>query len=406
MRVGSRSLTRRAALALASALALVAFLAEDAGAAPAPTGEYAGPSTGATAPTAEKPESKLWFTDGTWWSVMITSTTGDHKIYRLNAETQAWTDTGVTVDTRNNVHVDALFSGTKLYVASHVFEVNGGSSGGPSRLYRFSYDAGADRYTLDAGFPQTINSWDSETLTIAKDSLGRLWATWTQDGVVWVNRTTSGDSTWGTPFALAGGSGLSNDDISSVIAYGGNRIGIMWSDQNGDESMKFVSRADSATFSPTPTFSAVEVAISGSGIADDHINLKTDSSGRIFAATKTSKENDGDPQVLLLIRGAGGGWTSRTFGRVVDNHTRPIVLVYEPGNKLYIFATASDIERIYFKEAPLDNPSFGTGLGTPAIDNANVNDATSTKDNLTDASDLLVQASGSSYRHYWKLLPK
>jgi hypothetical protein len=399
------SVPRRAALALGMAVALVALGAEGAGAV-APAGEYAGPSAGPAAPTAEKPESKLWFTDGTWWSVMI-GDSGGHRIFRLNADTQAWSDTGVVVDTRSTAHVDALFSGSKLYVASHVFRANGGASGNPSRLYRFSYDTGANRYTLDTGFPQTINDWSAETLVIEKDSVGRLWATWTQQGAVWVNRTTFGDSAWGTPFPLPGGGSIASDDISSVIAYG-NRIGIMWSDQNGDESMKFVSRADSATFSPTPAFSAVEVAIAGSGIADDHINLKTDSSGRIFAATKTSKDNDNDPQVLLLIRAAAGGWTSRTVGRVADNHTRPIVLIYErqEDSRLYVFATASDLERIYFKETSLANPSFPTGLGTAAIDDATVNDATSTKDNLSDASDLLVQASGSSYRHYWKPLPK
>jgi hypothetical protein len=408
MRVGSRSLTRRAGLGVAVAVTLVAFLTENAGAVAA-TGEYPGPTTDAASaaepPTAEKPESKLWFTDGTWWSVMI-SGSGGHKIFRLNPDSQVWTNTGVVVDTRTNTHVDVLFSGSTLYVASHVFDADGGSAGGPSRLYRFSYDAGTDRYTL-LGSPQTINSRNSETLVIAKDSVGRLWATWTQGTEVWANRTTGGDVTWGTPFKVSGDNAIATDDISSVIAYGGNRIGIMWSDQAGTPAFRFISRADSTT--STTAFSAVEVAKSGSGIADDHINLKTDSSGRIFAAVKTST----DPQVLLLIRAAGGGWTSRTFGREADDHTRPIVLIYErqENSRLFVFAaTRVDGPRhIYFKETSLDNPSFPTGAGTAAIDGAEVNDPTSTKGNLTDTTDLLVQASGETggnYRHFWKLLPK
>jgi hypothetical protein len=389
------------------AAALLAFGVDGAGAVAA-NGEYPGPAAGVTAPTAEKPESKLWFTDGTWWSVMIGSN-DQHRIYRLNLDTQVWSDTGVVVDTRSNAHVDVLFSGSKLYVASHVFRANGGQSGTPSNLYRFSYNTSTDQYTLDAGFPQQINNWATETLVIAKDSVGRLWATWTQGTAVWVNRTTSGDSTWGTPFALAGGSGIATDDISSIIAYGGNRIGIMWSDQGGsDESFKFVSRADSATFSPTPTFSAVEQALAGDFMADDHLNLKADSTGRIFVAAKTSLEGSNDPQAILLIRAAGGGWTNRTFGRVVDDHTRPIVLIYERQENplLFYVATASELGDIYLKRTSLNNPTFATGLGEPIIDGATVNDPTSTKDNLTDASELLVQASGSSYRHYWEVLPK
>jgi hypothetical protein len=406
VRFGSR--TRRAVVALTMAVVLLAFGVEGAGAV-ADEGEYPGPSAGPTAPTAEKPESKLWFTDGTWWSVMI-GDSGGHRIFRLNADTQVWSDTGVVVDTRTNAHVDVLFRGSKLYVASHVFRANGGQSGTPSNLYRFSYNAGNDQYSLDAGFPQQINNWGTETLVIAKDSLGRLWATWTQGTAVWVNRTTSGDSTWGTPFALPNGGGIATDDISSIIAYGGNRIGIMWSDQGGsDESFKFVSRGDSDTFSPTPTFSGVEQALAGDLMADDHLNLKADSTGRIFVAAKTSLEGNTDPQAILLIRGAGGGWTNRTFGRVVDDHTRPIVLIYERQENplLFYVATASDLGEIYLKRTSLANPSFATGLGEPIIDDAAVNDPTSTKDNLTDASELLVQASGSSsYRHYWEVLPK
>ena len=95
MGVRSGSHVRRTAFALTMAAALLAFGVDGAGAVAA-NGEYPGPAAGVTAPTAEKPESKLWFTDGTWWSVMITGTTGDHKIYRLNPDTQAWSDTGVT----------------------------------------------------------------------------------------------------------------------------------------------------------------------------------------------------------------------------------------------------------------------------------------------------------------------
>ncbi len=37
------------------------------------------------------------------------------------------------------------------------------------------------------------------TLVIDKDSTGKLWATWTQSNQVYVNRTTAGDASWGTP---------------------------------------------------------------------------------------------------------------------------------------------------------------------------------------------------------------
>ena len=52
----------------------------------------------------------------------------------------------------------------------------------------------------------------------------------------------------------------------------------------------------------------VETATSGPGIADDHINLKTDSSGRVFAATKTSLSGSGAlVRLLVRTRRAGAG---------------------------------------------------------------------------------------------------
>ena len=52
-----------------------------------------GPATGT------KPESKLWFADGSWWSLMRVS--AGVTIHRLGSD-QRWTDTGTVVDPRTN----------------------------------------------------------------------------------------------------------------------------------------------------------------------------------------------------------------------------------------------------------------------------------------------------------------
>ena len=83
-----------------------------------------------------------------------------------------------------------------------------------------------------------------------------------------------------------------------------------------------------------------ETALQGPGLADDHINLKTDAAGRVFAAIKTSKSSASDPLTMLLVRAPGGGWTSAVFGRVQDNHTRPIVEVDEVDAIVHMFATS------------------------------------------------------------------
>ena len=107
-------------------------------------------------------------------------------IFRLDRSTQKWVDTGTRVDDRPQTLSDALWDGQKLYVASQWATVSSDSSvrtsvsGRPARLYRYSYNASSKTYTLDPGFPSNINNYSSESLTIDKDSTGRLWATWTQ----------------------------------------------------------------------------------------------------------------------------------------------------------------------------------------------------------------------------------
>jgi hypothetical protein len=397
----------RAALVALVAAGVFGFQATGTAAADvAPEDHFQGPSYAgsASSPTGSKPESKLWFHDGTWWSAMNVDDAGSEvgpRIFRLDAETQAWQDTGVQIDARTNVRSDTLWDGSKLYVATHVFSESP-QSGNPSNLYRFSYNTSNDRFTLDAGFPAQINNWRTETLVLAKDSTGQLWATWTQQSQVFVNRSLASASQWGTPFALPGGTGITADDISSVVSFGGNRIGIMWSDQN-DDQMKFAVHQDS-TASDT-SWSGAEVAASGSNIADDHINLKAEANGRVYAATKTSASGGSNPLILLNVRNAQGAWSTVVFGTVADNQTRPIVVLKEDERRLYVFATwdqSGDV--IYMKETSMDAPSFPSGRGTPVIDATDVNNATASKQSVTDASGLVVQASADEtdlHWHYW-----
>ena len=101
----------------------------------------------------------------------------------------------------------------------------------------------------------------------------------------------------------------------------------MWSDQSDDE-MKFASRPDSTV--DDTAFGSPEVAVSGNNMADDHINLKADASGRVYAATKTSASSDSQPFLLLNVRDAAGHWSTTVFGIKADSHTRPIILLDEP----------------------------------------------------------------------------
>jgi PKD repeat protein len=368
-------------------------------------------SGASTAPSGSKPESKLWFNDARWWAVMWDTTSSSFHIFRADAAGLSWQNTGTTVDTRGSTRSDALWDGSHLYIASHdvASDSSHNTANRPARLYRFSYSAGSATYSLDAGFPITILNVSTETFVIEKDSTGTLWATWTQARRPYVAHSTVDDKTWTAGFILpVSGVSLNADDISSLVAVGGNRIGVMWSNQ-ADSHMYFSTHQDGAS---DATWTASEAATSGSGSADDHINLKTDSAGRVYAAVKTSLTSSSATLTQLLVRGAGGGWTASRFGTVADSHTRPIVLIDEQHGIVHMFATGKwpgsgsgqSGGTIYEKTAPIGSISFSSGSGTAFIQDPNsgdLNNATSTKQGVSGSTGLIVLATNDSTKFYW-----
>src|ERR687883_306037 len=69
-------------------------------------------------PTGEKPQSKLWFNDGTWWASMFNRTVEEYHIYRYDRAAHTWSDTGTLIDERNSSKADCLWDGSHLYCAT------------------------------------------------------------------------------------------------------------------------------------------------------------------------------------------------------------------------------------------------------------------------------------------------
>jgi hypothetical protein len=368
---------------------------------------YFGKSVNNT-PTGEKPQSKLWWNDGIWWGSLYDPIRRSHAIHRFDVDTQSWTSTGTVIDERSNSKADVLWDGQRLYVVSQIFTHTPGpaTEANSGRLYRYRYQAALKSYALDAGLPVLVNRSVSETLVLAKDSSGRLWVTWTEGGKVKINRTLGNELTWGTPFDLpVQGNDVREDDISTILAFGGNRIGVMWSNQNDKTTYFSVHRDGNAD----TAWEAREIALADSklgAISYDHINLKPacDGSGNIYGATKTSFSKSDQPLTLVIKRDAAGVWTHYPFGKVSEKHTRPIVQIDGEHRKLYVFAM-SELGKwtIYMKSSDLDNIAFEPGLGTPFIQSETdtmLNNPSSTKQCVSGKTGLLVIAGDQSSRHY------
>ncbi|MCU1634517.1 MAG: hypothetical protein JWM61_3169 [Micrococcaceae bacterium] len=412
------------ALLLAAAVAVALPLPAQAADVGEPGPSYAG--VGVRTPTADKTQSKLWFQDGNWWGLMWSASAGATKIHRLDAATEVWQETETVVDTRQSARGDALWDvrDGKLYVVSGTTVVSEWGmppsqqavTSGSAELHRFSYNALTKTYSQDAGFPVTIRSGSTESITVAKDSVGMLWVTYSvvsadNTNRIYVNHSTTSDTAWSTPLVLPTPNALvHHDDISAITSFQGDKVAVMWSNQRPGQKRFYLSIHQDGQ--PDNSWQT-EVAYGGGtncsgGCANDHINLKeltSDGSGRLFVAIKTAAQQPGQTFVALLVRDSAAKWTSAPFGVVSDAHTRPMVMIDEERRQVWVFAVAPEAGgTVVYKKAPLDKISFPRGAGTTIISSStdrDINDPTSTKQSVNGETGLVVLTASRVNSQYW-----
>jgi Ca2+-binding RTX toxin-like protein len=279
------------------------------------------------------------------------------------------------------------------------------------RLSRFRYNAATNMYVAAPETVTTIDLEKSETLVIDRDSTGALWATWVQADAaghhVYVKRTV-GNCVSGAPSQCAWGGttvtldNVAPDDISSVVRFGGNKIGVMWSNSAaGVGEMRFQVHQDA---DPVTTWLPRQTVIGQTNpkFADDHINLKADSLGRVYAVTKTKFSSQTNPGIMLHRRAVSGSWSHVTVSRASLGATRPIVVLDPTHNRIRVFE--SDSGAIRMKVSRLNAMSFpqlSAGKTVIADTGSTVSDPTSTKQNVGNATRLIVLASNDATRRYW-----
>jgi Ca2+-binding RTX toxin-like protein len=377
---------------------------------------YAAGTSGS--PSGSKPESKLWWNDGFWWASMFHPASNQYRIFRLNLRPQTWSNTGVALDPRPSSRADVLSVGNRLFVASHKVQEPTVHDPTPSpddstRLYRYSYNPATNRYSQE-GFT-VIDAQRSEALVIDHDSNGAIWATWVQQDPggqhrVYVKKTSDNcvsgpfaNCAWTTAVELD--NQVSADDISSLVRFGGNKIGVMWSDTSDTSPaaiavLRFAFHVDGDAVNVWSS----ETVVSGSKAVDDHINLKADSVGGVYAVTKTKFTSAANPGTRLHRRTTTGVWSTFMVSNASLGRTRPILLLDQQHNRIRVFEGRTNGTTIYMKTSRLNAVSFPTGsLGTPVIQDVGgrLSNPTSTKQNITNGTRQIVVATNPLTRRYW-----
>ncbi|MCX7392591.1 MAG: hypothetical protein NTW75_00530 [Planctomycetales bacterium] len=328
------------------------------------------------ASTGEKPQSKIWYADGSYWCIVR----GPNGVAFYEKNDSSWVQgkfNGAILQSSGTA--DVKWNGTTLFVLMY---------SSTSKLYEYTYNATQRIWVPAMGFPVAVPTPSgSETMVLEQDSRGRLWTAVEGQNSINVYYSTSEDHrTWiQTPVVLQ--TGVDSDDICSIVAFAGNRIGVFWSDQKRDE---FGFRIHDDSDAPT-AWSLEEVVYAGSGHADDHIDLAFDSMGRVYAITK-----DDFDRMALHRRGVNGGWTTKTNVSGGDS-TRGIVMVAEQDSRVYVLYTCWDKSPnpIHYRMADIETLDFG-GETTFITSSKSMNDVTGMKQLLPAGALIAAASNGKS----------
>lgn len=337
--------------------------------------------------TGEKPQSKAWYHADTWWVVLPNDSPPGTWVWRLEPDGSFTSVLSLSSSTVAKADVVALGDVTHVLLC----DSSGQSCSGSPQLVSIEYDEVTHTYQAWSARPAAtpISLPGSETSTLELDSTGRMWIATTNGGDVDVLYSDPPYTSVSNPITLNPGNPIDSDDISLVTTLAGNRVGVLWSNQN-DERFGFREHLDA---DPPNLWSSDEVPASqsalnvGRGMSDDHLNVALAGDGTLFAAVKTGYDSSSQPKIAMLVRHPDGTWDD--LHEVDNSGTRPIVLLnHVTATVQVLYASDEGGGDILLRESPIANIQFGS---TEMLMQGNLDNVTSTKGNWSD--EVLVLAS-------------
>lgn len=346
-------------------------------------------------PTSDKPQSKLWFLNKSWWA-LLPRTNGPSLWQRT---TSGWKEhTSVYTD------LQGLPGRSDCWQEANIVTAVGVAS---NYLSVFSIELDTkkpSKFTakkLATLLPPT-KSETIETATIARDRNNNWWVA--ADAGTSIYTWFSADGVkWSDPIKL--GENISKDDICAIVALP-KSVMVIWSDQNNDAVFcrEHLNKNTSDNWNP------IEIIQQGGLTADDHINAAISKDGTLWVATKNSLDVTGQPQLVLRVRSKTGKWSNYPYGprQVIQEPSRPVVLVTPDGrilsgNTVYYKKNRSQ-DHIEFGLIDLKNPEVITAKTKVIVPDSTlhtlINDITKTRNVLPPNAEWIILSSDSKGRVY------
>jgi hypothetical protein len=275
-------------------------------------------------PTADKPQSKLWF-DGDYWWALLPRSTGPSLWQRTE---EGWKEHPEVAEKLKGIPGRADVWGEKNQITAvgvgdsslTVFRLNKGEK---------SPDVSWEPEILARLYPPSPGT--IETATLARDGNNNWWVSATANSKVCVWHSTDEGKQWASPFILA--EGIDEDDICSVTPLA-DGIGVVWSDQVRDAILIRIHKNED----PREAWGEEEIVDMGNNTADDHINTSLSPDNTLWIATKNSVDTPGKPQFVMRVRSAAGEWINNGYCVLQNNMkrpSRPIVITTESNKAVF-----------------------------------------------------------------------
>lgn len=370
-------------------------------------------------PTADKPQSKLWFAGNSWWALL--PTTEGPSLWQRTAP--GWRE-------HPAIRRDLQGLPGRVDVWSDGAEVT--AAGVADRTLAI-FSLRAEGSPVSSWRAQHLATWSvpaseaMETVTIARDGAGCWWVAATvtpvtaerpaevgktvgkkraaparpRNVVVW---TSSDRVKWTQLPPLE--TGIGGDDICTVTPVPGG-IGVAWSDQVRDR-VGFRRHGDGQA---TSDWAPVEIAEAGGRTADDHLHAALAGDGTLWLATKNSVDQADAPQLVLRIRSRDGLWQNLPYlpRTSAAEPSRPVVIAAADPKVLLLGHTVYDRSdpfkgRIVFGRVARGDdrvlPSAVTVIAPDPALRARINDITTPKAPFPADAPWIVLASDAEGRVY------
>jgi hypothetical protein len=268
-------------------------------------------------PTTDKPQSKLWYKDGCWWTILPRS--GGPSLWQR-------TDNGWKEHAEVYKALQGVPGRADVWVDKDGITAAGVTSDSlvVFRLNAQKPDRGWNTEVLATLKPPAGEN--IETATIARDSKGEWWVA--ADGTNTIYTWHSADGKKWSPAILLK-DGVNKDDISVITALHG-AVMVTWSNQQ-EEAVQCRVHIDGHAVTD---WEKPVVVGSGNKTADDHLHTALTADGTVWLVSKNSADSNNYPQLVLRVRDVAGHWRNFPYlpRTALKEPSRPaIVVASDPG---------------------------------------------------------------------------